>query len=188
MFYVILKGRNAFLDYINKKLENSKNWIFPKGLVHGFGQKLVIFPDFKFWLNRPEKCVLRYSKRKKRLSRLYKQEVEKVEKLDFCKVVVNGFGQKLVIFPDFYFRENRPEKCVLNHKNVLYVILKGRNASLDYINKKLRKLKNWDFSKGVCPWFWSKTGNFSRFFFFREYRPEKCVFRYSRRKKRLSRL
>ena len=83
MFYVILKGRNAPLDYINKKLENFKNLVFPKGLVHDFGQKLVIFPDFYFRENRPEKCVLRYSKRKKRLSRLYKQEVEKVKKLGF---------------------------------------------------------------------------------------------------------
>ena len=83
MFYVILKGRNACLDYINKKLEKLKNWIFPKGLVHHFGQKLVIFPDFYFRENRPEKCVLRYSKRKKRLSRLYKQEVEKVKKFGF---------------------------------------------------------------------------------------------------------
>ena len=71
MFYVILKGRNAFLDYINKKLENLKNWIFPKGLVHGFGQKFVMFADFLLFMeNRPEKCVLRNSKRKKRLSRL----------------------------------------------------------------------------------------------------------------------
>ena len=54
MFYDILKGRNASLDYINKKLKKSKNWIFPKGLVHGFGQKLVIFPHFYFRENRPE--------------------------------------------------------------------------------------------------------------------------------------
>ena len=47
---------------------------------------------------------------------------------------------------------------------MFYVILKGRNASLDYINKKLRKLKNWDFSKGVSPSFWSKIGNFCKFF------------------------
>ena len=56
---------------MKKKLKSSKNWIFPKGLV-------------------------------------------------------NGFGQRLVIFPHFYFRENKPEKCVLNQKNVFYEILKGR--------------------------------------------------------------
>ena len=94
MFYVILKGRNAFLDYIKKKLKSSKNWIFPNGLVHGFGQRLVIFPDF-------------------------------------------------------YFRQNKPEKCVLNQKKVFYDILDDRNAFLDYKNKKLKRSKNWDFSKGV---------------------------------------
>ena len=46
---------------------------------------------------------------------------------------------------------------------MFYDILEGRNASIDYKNKKLKKSKNWDFSKGVSPWFWSKIGNFSRF-------------------------
>ena len=110
MFYDILDDGNVFLDYINKKLKNSKNWIFPKGLVHGFGQKFVIIPEF-------------------------------------------------------YFRENKPEKCVLNQKKVFYDILDDRNAFLDYKNKKLKKSKNWDFSKGVCPWFWSKISNFTRFLF-----------------------
>ena len=33
----------------------------------------------------------------------------------------------------------------------------------DYKNKRLKKWKNWDFFKGVSPWFWSKIGNFSTF-------------------------
>ena len=28
-----------------------------------------------------------------------------------------------------------------------------------------KKSKNWEFSKGVNPWFWSKKGHFSNFFF-----------------------
>ena len=60
-FYDIVEGRNAFVDYKNKKFNKSKNWDFSKGLVHGFGQKLVIFPDFYFRENRQEKCFLRYS-------------------------------------------------------------------------------------------------------------------------------
>ena len=52
-------------------------------MVHGFGQKLVIFPDFPFKENKPEKCVLRKSRRMKRLSRRQKQEFQKVEKLGF---------------------------------------------------------------------------------------------------------
>ena len=62
MFYVFLKGRNAFVDYIKKKLKSSKNWIFRMGLVHGFGQRLVIFPHFYFRENKPEKCVLNQKK------------------------------------------------------------------------------------------------------------------------------
>ena len=62
MFYDIVEGRKAFLDYIKKKLKSSKNWIFPKGLVHGFGQRLVIFPHFYFRENKPEKCVLNQKK------------------------------------------------------------------------------------------------------------------------------
>ena len=65
----------------------------------------------------------------------------------------------MVIFLDFYFRENRPEKCVLNQKKVFYDILDDRNAFLVYKNKKLKKSKNWDLSKVVSPWFWLKIGS-----------------------------
>ena len=46
MFYDILEQKNNFLGYKNKKLKKSKIDIFPKGLVHGFGPKLAIFPTF----------------------------------------------------------------------------------------------------------------------------------------------
>ena len=44
--------------------------IFPKGLTHGFGQKMAIFPTFYFRQYKTEKCLLRYSRQKKRLSKL----------------------------------------------------------------------------------------------------------------------
>ena len=62
---------------------------------------------------------------------------------------------------------------------MFYYILEGRNAFLDYKNKKFKKSKNWNFSKGVSPWFWSKIPDF----YFRENRSEKCG-----RNKRLSRV
>ena len=40
----------------------------------------------------------------------------------------------------------------------------GRKVFLDYKNKKLKKSKSWDFSKGVSPWFWSKIGILCRFY------------------------
>ena len=125
VFYDILGWKNAFLGCKNKMFKSRKIDIFPKGLTHGFGPKMAIFPTF----------------------------------------FLGNIGQE----------------------KVFYDILAGKNAFLGYKNKKFKKSKNWDFSKGVNPWFWSKNGHFSNFFF-RQYRPGKCLLRYSRMKKRLSRL
>ena len=70
-------------------------------------------------------------------------------------------------------------------ENVFYNILERKNAFLGYKNNKFKKSNNWDFSKGVDPYFWSKNGHFSTFFF-RQYRPGRCVLRHSTLKKRLS--
>ena len=48
---------------------------------------------------------------------------------------------------------------------MFYDIVERKNASTDFIKKKLKKSKNWDFFKGVSPLFWSKIDNFSMFFF-----------------------
>ena len=75
VFYDIPKREHAFLSY---KID-----IFPKWLTHGFGPKLAIFSTFFFTQYRPGKSILWYFRTKKRLVRLKKQEVEKVEKLTF---------------------------------------------------------------------------------------------------------
>ena len=41
--------------------------------------------------------------------------------------------------------------CRIGQENVFYDILDRNNAFLDYKNIKLKKLENWDFSKGVSP-------------------------------------
>ena len=77
--------------------------IFAKGLTHGSGLELAIFPPFGFRQYRAGKCVLRYSRRKKRLLRVEKQEVQKVEKLTvFSKGLTHGFGPKLAISQSFF--------------------------------------------------------------------------------------
>ena len=75
----------------------------------------------------------------------------------------------------------------IGQENVFYDILEPNNAFLSYKNKKFKKSKYLHFCKRVNPRFWSKNGHFSTFFL-RRYRPGKCVLRYSRTKKRLSRL
>ena len=85
----------------------------------------------------------------------------------------------MVIFPTFFLGN-------IGQENVFYDILERENAFLGYKNKNFKKTKNWHFSKRVNPGFWSENGHFSNFLF-RQYRPGKCVLRYSRTKNRLSR-
>ena len=51
----------------------------------------------------------------------------------------------------------------IGQENIFYDILQRKKAFLGYKNKKFKKSKNWHFSKGVNPWFWSKNGHFSNF-------------------------
>ena len=64
----------------------------------------------------------------------------------------------MAIFPTFFLGN-------VGQENVFYDILERKNALLGYKNKKLKNSKNWDFSKGVYPWFWSKNGHFSNYCF-----------------------
>ena len=144
--------------------------------------------------------------------------------------------QKWQFLQLFFVRQYRPGKCLLRYSRTI-------NVFLQYKKKKIKKSKNSHFSQGVNPWFWSKNGHFSNFFFqaiqtrkmsfkifqnekmpfqaiktrssksrkidiflkglthgfgpkraifptffFRQYRTGKCLSRYSRTKKRLSRL
>ena len=104
VFYDILEGENTFLGFKNKKFKKPKSDIFRKGLTHGFGPKMAIFPISLFL-------------------------------------------------------------CNIGKENVFYDIQERNNPCLVYKNKKFKKSKNWHFSKGVNPWFWSKNAHFSNFFF-----------------------
>ena len=92
MFHDILKRKNAFLENKNKKTKCRKIAIFPRRLLHAFGQ---------IW-----QCLHLF--------------------------ILQKIGQE----------------------NEFHSILQRKNAFLEYKNNKSKKSKNWDFSKGVSPWFW----------------------------------
>ena len=70
VFYDILKRKDVFLGYENKKFRKLKNLAFSKGINQWFWCKNSHFLNFFFWQYRPGNCVLRYFRTKKRLSRL----------------------------------------------------------------------------------------------------------------------
>ena len=73
---------------------------------------------------RPGKVHLRYSKTKKGLSRLKKQDIKKSRKLPiYPKALTHGFGAKITIFQTFFLGN-------IGQENVFYDILKQKHAFL----------------------------------------------------------
>ena len=62
----------------------------------------------------------------------------------------------------------------MGQENVFYDILERKNAFLSYKNKKLEKSKIDIFQKGLTHRFGPKMAIFP-IFFFRQYRPGKCL-------------
>ena len=68
-----------------------------------------------------------------------------LKNIKFCHV----FIQSMVVVKNMKFGH-------VSQKNVFENILETKKSFEDYKIEKLKKSKNWDFSKGVSPWFGSK--------------------------------
>ena len=140
MCFTILSKEKTPVQAIKTRCsETRKIEIFLKGVVHGFGLKLAIFACFYFRQYRPEKCVSRYSRRKKRLSRLQKQKVKKVENLRFFQR-----GQSMVLVQNWSFL-HLFILGEIGQENVFYNILEGKNTFLGYKNKKFKNVERLRF-------------------------------------------
>ena len=138
------------------------------------------WPFFKlFFLGNLDQENVFYDilQRKNAFLRYKNKKSKKPNKWHFSKGVNPWFWSKNGHFSNFFFLRN------LGQENVFNNILEKKKAFLGYKNKKFKKSKNWHFSQKVNPWFWSKNGHFSNFFF-SQLRPRKCFLGYSRTKKK----
>ena len=87
------------------------------------------------------------------------KKFKKSKNWQFSKKVIPWFWAKYGHFSNLFFLGN------IGYRNVFYDILDRKNAYLGCKNEKHNKSKNWHFSKGVNPRFWSKCGHFSNLFF-----------------------
>ena len=181
LFTIFQNVKTPFQATKTRSSKSRKIDIFPNRFIHGFAPNVAIFPTFfyrQYWLG---KCCLRYSRTKKRLSRLQKQEVQKSRRIDiFPKGLIHGFAPNVAIFPTFF--------QALIVEKMSFTIFQNDKAPFQAIKKKeVHNVKKLTFSKGVNPWFWSNYGHFSNLFF-QAIQVRKCLLRYFRSKKRLSRL
>ena len=106
VFYDILERINAFLGYKNKKFKKAKNWLFPKGLTHCFGPKMVIFSTFSFLGNIGQGNVFYDILERKNAFLGYKiKKFKKSKNWHFSQGVNQWIWLKMAIFPLFLFRQ-----------------------------------------------------------------------------------
>ena len=200
MSFMIFQNKTTPFQAIKTRSSKSRKIdIFPNGLTNGFGRKMAIFPTFIFRQYRPEKCLLRYSRRRKTPFSAIKTRSSKSRKIDiFPKRLTHVFGIKMAILPTFFqaiYGRKMSFMIFENEKTPFYAI-KARSSKgrkIDIFNQGFCP-KMAIFTHGFCPkmaifthGFCPKMAIFATFFF-RQYRPGKWLLRNSRTKKLLSRL
>ena len=133
--------------------------IFPKGLTHGFGPKLAIFPSFFLGNIGQEKVFYDILERKNAFLDYKNNKFKKLKNREFCKGVNAWLCSKLPIFPSFIFLG------IIGQENVFYDILERRNGFLGSKNSKLKSGKIEVFAKGLTHGFCLKLAIFPSFFF-----------------------
>ena len=182
VFYDILKLKNAFLNYKNKKFKKSKNLHFSKGDNPWCWTKNGHYSNFFFLSNiGQEKFFYDILQRKNDFLGYRNRKFKESKNWHFSKGVNPWFWSTNGHFPNFFLGN-------IGQENMFYNMLGRNKAFQGYKNKKFKESKNWHFYKGVNPWFWSKNVYFPKLFFFRQYRPGKRLLRYFTTKKLLSRL
>ena len=146
---IFQKEKKLFYTIKNKKLKSPKIGIFPKGLLHGFGQKFENFPSFLLLAKSASKmCLTIFQKGKKVFLDSKIRKSKKLKNWDFSKGVSLWFRSKIGNFSMFllFFVKIRQE-------SVFKDILGRKKAFSDCKIRKLKKSKNRDFSNGDSPWF-----------------------------------
>ena len=144
MSFTIFQNQKTPFQTVKTPSSKSRNtYIFPKGLTHGFGPTMAIFPAFFIRQYRPEKCVLRYSRTKKHLSRLQKHKVQKVQKLTFFQRVNPSFWSKNDNFSNFFLKAIQARKksfTMLQNQKTPFQAIKtqtSKNPKIDIFRKVL---------------------------------------------------
>ena len=115
---------------------------------------MAIFPTFSLRLYRPGKCLLRYSRTKKRLFGLLKQEVQKVQKLIFFQRLNPWFWFNNGHFSNFVLK-------AIQARKMSFTIFQNEKSPFQGIKtRSLRNPKIDIFPKGLTHGFGPKMAIF----------------------------
>ena len=100
MSFMILQNEKPSFQAIKTRISKSREIdIFPKGLNHGFGPKIAIFPTFFSQTIQARKMSFTLFQNEKTPFQAIKTRSSKPRNLDiFLKGLIHGFGPKMAIF------------------------------------------------------------------------------------------
>ena len=135
-FMIFQNEKTPFQAIKTRSPKSRKIDIFPKGLTHGFGQKMAIFPTFIFQEICARKMSFTKFQNEKTPFQAIKTRSSKSRKIDiFPKGLAHGFGLRIAVFRTFFFRQYRPG-------NFFYDFLERKDDFLEYKYQKFKKVKN----------------------------------------------
>ena len=152
-FTILQQKKKPFQAIKTRSSKSRKIDIFPKGLTHGFGPKMAIFPNFFFQAIQARKMSFTIFQKKKKPFQAIKTKSLKSRKTDmFAKGLTHGFGPKITIIPTCFFKQYGTGKCLLRYfttkkfflgYKMSFTIFQNKKYSfLGCKNKKFKKSKN----------------------------------------------
>ena len=115
-FTIFQNEKTPFQAIKTRSLKVEKLAFFQKGLTHGFGTKIDIFPTFHFQTIQARKMSFTIFYNEKTPFQAIKTRSSKRRKIDiFAKGLTNAFGPKMASFPTFFFTQYRRGKCFLRY-------------------------------------------------------------------------
>ena len=159
-FTIFQNKKTPFQAVKTRSGKSRKADIFPKGFTYGFGPKMSIFPTFFFQAIQARKMSFTIFQSEKTPFQAIKTRSEKRRKIDiFPKGLTHGFGQKMAIFPTFFFQAIQARKMcftIFQNKRTPFQAIKTRSS-------KSRKIAI--FPKGLTHGFGPNMGIFPTLFF-----------------------
>ena len=174
-FTIFQNEKMPFQAIKTRSSKSRKIDIFLKGLTHGFGPKMAIFPTFLFQAIQTRKMSLTIFQNEKMPFQALKTRSSRSRKINILlKGLTHGFGTKMAIFPQT--------------RKMSFKIFQNEKMPFQAIKTRCSRSRKIDILlKGLTHGFGPKMAIFPTFFFM-QYRPGKYLLRYSRTKKCLSNL
>ena len=113
--FMIFQNEKTVLEAIKTRSSKCRKIdIFAKGLTHGLGPKMAIFPTFFFYAIQARKMSFMIFYNEKTPFQAIKTRSLKSRKIGiFPKGLTHGFRQKRAIFPTFFFQAIQVRKSSL---------------------------------------------------------------------------